>query len=148
MSDTHFCVANPAEFNPVIVVCLNRAQAVAAGAAVITLTGDLGAGKTTFTQQLAQHLGVTEPVVSPTFGIMKSYMLFDHEYFDQLVHIDAYRIEEISEAGPLRFAELFQAPRTLVCLEWPAIIADLLPVEHVAVTLSIAAGEERSVTVA
>jgi tRNA threonylcarbamoyladenosine biosynthesis protein TsaE len=147
MKEEHFTVATPADFNPVIVAVLKKAVEHSEFASLVTLTGDLGAGKTTFTGQLAAHLGVTEPVVSPTFGIMKSYELLDHPDFDRLVHIDAYRIEDISEVGPLRFAELFQTPRTLICLEWPEQIASVLPKQQVAVTLEIGKGEERIVSV-
>lgn len=148
MKDEHFTVVTPAEFGPVIEAVLHKAIKITSTASLVTLAGDLGAGKTTFTQQLAQQLGITEPVVSPTFGIMKSYELHDHPQFDRLVHIDAYRIEDISEAGPLRFEELFQAPRTLICLEWPEHIASILPPEKVVVNLSIGEGEARIVTVA
>jgi len=147
MKEEHFTVATPADFNPVIVAVLKKAVEHSESASLVTLTGDLGAGKTTFTGQLAGYLGVTEPVVSPTFGIMKSYELLDHSDFDRLVHIDAYRIEDISEVGPLRFAELFQTPRTLICLEWPEQIASVLPKQKVAVTLEIGKGEERIVSV-
>ena len=147
MKEEHFTVATPADFNPVIVAVLKKAVEHSEFASLVTLTGDLGAGKTTFTGQLAAHLGVTEPVVSPTFGIMKSYELLDHPDFDRLVHIDAYQIEDISEVGPLRFAELFQTPRTLICLEWPEQIASVLPKQQVAVTLEIGKGEERIVSV-
>jgi tRNA threonylcarbamoyladenosine biosynthesis protein TsaE len=147
MKEEHFTVATPADFNPVIVAVLKKAVEHSEFASLVTLTGDLGAGKTTFTGQLAAHLGVTEPVVSPTFGIMKSYELLDHPDFDRLVHIDAYRIEDISEVGPLRFAELFQMTRTLICLEWPEQIASVLPKQQVAVTLEIGKGEERIVSV-
>jgi len=147
MKEEHFTVATPADFNPVIVAVLKKAVEHSESASLVTLTGDLGAGKTTFTGQLAGYLGVTEPVVSPTFGIMKSYELLDHSDFDRLVHIDAYRIEDISEVGPLRFAELFQTPRTLICLEWPEQIASVLPKQKVAVTLEIGKGEERIVGV-
>jgi tRNA threonylcarbamoyladenosine biosynthesis protein TsaE len=147
MKEEHFTVATPTDFNPVIVAVLKKAAQQPESASLVTLTGDLGAGKTTFTGQLAAHLGVTEPVVSPTFGIMKSYELLDHPDFDRLVHIDAYRIEDISEVGPLRFAELFQTPRTLICLEWPEQIASVLPKQQVAVTLEIGKGEERIVSV-
>jgi len=147
MKEEHFTVATPADFNAAIVAVLKKAAQHSGSASLVTLTGDLGAGKTTFTGQLAAYLGVTEPVVSPTFGIMKSYELVDHPDFDQLVHIDAYRIEDISEVGPLRFAELFQTPRTIVCLEWPEQIAAVLPPEKVAVTLEIGEREERLVQV-
>ena len=147
MNKEHFTVATPTDFTPVIAAVLKKATEHSEFASLVTLTGDLGAGKTTFTGQLAAHLGVTEPVVSPTFGIMKSYELLDHPDFDRLVHIDAYRIEDISEVGPLRFAELFQTPRTLICLEWPEKIASVLPKQQVAVSLEIGKGEERIVSV-
>lgn len=147
MKEEHFTVATPADFSPVIIAVLKQASYITDAAPLVTLTGDLGAGKTTFTGQLAAYLGITQPVVSPTFGIMKNYEITDHPQFDRLVHIDAYRIEDISEVGPLRLAELFQTPRTLVCLEWPEQIAAVLPKEKVAVTFEIEKGEQRIVSV-
>lgn len=146
MLEQHFTVATPADFAPVIEAVLARASLSTDTAALITLSGDLGAGKTTFTQQLATQLGVSEPVVSPTFGIMKQYELDGHPHFDVLIHIDAYRIESLSEVGPLRFSELFERPRTLICLEWPEQIADIIPDTKIAVSIEIQAGEERRVT--
>src|ERR1035437_464305 len=69
-------------------------------AKVVALSGDLGAGKTTLTQELAKLLGVKENVVSPTFIIMKIYKINSSKYnshFKQLVHIDAYRLESPAE---------------------------------------------------
>lgn len=146
METKEFTVATPTDFSAVIVRLMTQ-KAPRSGAYCICLTGQLGAGKTTFTQQLAAHLGVTEPVTSPTFGIMKSYDLADHPNYDQLVHIDAYRIEDISEAGPLRLTEIFAEARTLICLEWPEMIAEILPTECVNMTIEIGEGEERRVVV-
>lgn len=145
MKKEQFIVATPEDFSEVINTTLTRAAEVVDGAAVVTLTGDLGAGKTTFTQQLAAHLGIQESVVSPTFGIMKIYDVDGDAYFDQLIHIDAYRIEDISEAGPLRLAELFMQPRTLICLEWPERIAEILPQHTVSIEITIAEDETRLV---
>src|ERR1700754_3179272 len=65
----------------------------AQGATLVTLTGELGAGKTTFTQSLARALGVTDTVTSPTFVLEKIYSLPDStQGFTRLVHIDAYRL--------------------------------------------------------
>ncbi len=114
---------------------------------VITLQGELGAGKTTFTQELGRALGVTEPITSPTFTIMKRYEL-EQEDFDHLVHIDAYRFETEEEAVPLRLGEVFAIPRTIVCLEWPEQIKNLLPKDVVVVRISILEGEVRQVLVA
>lgn len=94
---------------------------------VVALSGDLGAGKTTFVQQLANILGITETVNSPTFVIMKLYDTEDAT-FSKLVHIDAYRIENSSEMNALHFSEILTTPETLICIEWAEKIADLLPV--------------------
>jgi tRNA threonylcarbamoyladenosine biosynthesis protein TsaE len=147
MSEEHFTVATPEEFESSITVILKKAAVLTDTAALITLTGDLGAGKTTFTQQLAKHLGITDRVVSPTFGIMKGYELDNHPLYDQLIHIDAYRIEDISEVGPLRLREVFQTPRTLICLEWPEQITEILPEEKVSVIIEIGEGEKRKITI-
>ena len=78
---------------------------------------------------------------------MKGYELEGNEHFDQLIHIDAYRIESMDEVGPLRFEELFKEPRTLICLEWPEKIAGIVPEEKVEVVIEIGEGECRVVTV-
>jgi tRNA threonylcarbamoyladenosine biosynthesis protein TsaE len=113
---------------------------------VITLHGDLGAGKTTFTQQLGRELGVSEPITSPTFTIMRQYELQQKQY-DSLVHIDAYRFETENEAKPLRLEEVFATPRAIVCVEWPERILSLLPKDVVSVVITIADGEERLVKI-
>ena len=62
------------------------------GGDVLLLTGDLGAGKTTFTQGIAKALGVTEPTTSPTFTIVSEYEVTKHETIKRLVHADLYRL--------------------------------------------------------
>lgn len=141
-----FQVATPDDFESVIEAVLT-APAPRSGAQLVTLTGDLGAGKTTFTQQLAAHLGITEPITSPTFGIMKGYEIDGNEQYDQLIHIDAYRIEDIEEVGPLRLEEMFAHERTLICIEWPERIEEVLPTEHLDVVIEITDAETRSVRV-
>ncbi len=97
-------------------------------ATVVALQGDLGAGKTTLTQALAQALGVTETVVSPTFVIAKFYQLHDNA-FENMVHMDAYRIESLDELIPLGWQKIVQQPNTLIVVEWPEKIADALPLD-------------------
>ncbi|EKN64492.1 tRNA (adenosine(37)-N6)-threonylcarbamoyltransferase complex ATPase subunit type 1 TsaE [Schinkia azotoformans] len=89
---------------------------------VITLEGDLGAGKTTFTKGLAQGLGVTRTVNSPTFTIIKEYM--DGKL--PLYHMDVYRLEESDE--DLGFDEYFHGGGISV-VEWAHFIEDMLPAE-------------------
>ena len=112
--------------------------------AILGLKGDLGVGKTTFVQLLAGKLGVTDTVTSPTYLIMRSYPTTD-PVFKTLVHIDAYRIEALSELGPLRLAEVLEAPHTLVCIEWADKIAPALPDHARYLTFTLTAAGTRSV---
>jgi tRNA threonylcarbamoyladenosine biosynthesis protein TsaE len=114
------------------------------GAVVIALHGDLGAGKTTFVQSLAHTLGVTEHVTSPTFTIMKGYETTD-EVFQNLIHMDAYRIDDESELAPLRFGDILQAPGTLFCIEWAEKIATALPANIIHLTLNVVDENTRTV---
>lgn len=113
---------------------------------IMALSGELGAGKTTFTQELGKMLGVAEYITSPTFTIMKQYDI-EHRQFDQLVHIDAYRIEDESEVGPLKLAEIFTSPRTIICIEWPEQIPTVLPKERIEIKIEIIEGDKRKVVI-
>ena len=94
-------------------------------ATLITLTGDLGAGKTTFTQILGKKLGVTSEVTSPTYVIEQRYDI-EHEHFSTLVHIDAYRLEQEDDALKIGLDQTLNDPKNLVIIEWPEKIADFL----------------------
>lgn len=139
-------IATPPDFLGVIADIVSWKQAHTEGSLVLTLVGDLGAGKTTFTQVFGRYLGVEEVITSPTFTIMKQYAL-DHELFDTLVHIDAYRLETIDEVKPLRLSEVFGRDKILVCVEWPERIAESLPKNVVAMEITHTEGETRQVTV-
>lgn len=104
--------------------------------AVLALSGDLGVGKTTFIQKLAQVLGITEPVTSPTFTIMKRYET-SNKTFSTLIHMDAYRLETEEELEPLRFGELLELPNTLFCIEWAEKIKNVLPPDTIFLQLEI-----------
>ncbi len=103
---------------------------------VLALSGDLGAGKTTFTQALGRVLGISEDITSPTFTIMKGYETGDN-IFSHLVHMDAYRIESEDELRPLRFHEIVNTPKTLMVIEWAELIKGALPERTLHLTLSI-----------
>ncbi len=115
-------------------------------AVVVVLSGDLGAGKTTFTQALARALGVSEVVSSPTFVIMRFYATTDSD-FCELIHMDAYRIEDKTELGPLGFAELLQKPKTLLVVEWGERIETELGQRVVRLEISQPNNEERLVKI-
>lgn len=97
---------------------------------VITLTGDLGAGKTTFTQGFAQKLGVTARVKSPTFNIMNTYQ--SHQI--PIYHFDAYRLEETGAED--QGFEDYIGTDGVTLIEWPQYMADLLPNNRLDITLS------------
>jgi len=101
-------------------------------ALVVCLFGELGAGKTTFTQAAAKSLGITETVQSPTFVIEKIYKLEDQE-FEHLVHIDAYRLEKGSELVSLGWHDMVSERGNLIFLEWPERVAEILPRDCVSV---------------
>lgn len=113
------------------------------GATIIALHGDLGAGKTTFVQELGKILGVTEQITSPTFTIMKGYETTD-DTFNTLIHMDAYRLEDISELTPLRFSEILATPSTLFCIEWAEKIKASLPSNVINLTLEVLDENTRS----
>ncbi len=94
--------------------------------AVLDLKGDLGAGKTTLVQMLGAELGVIETMQSPTFVIMKSYKT-KHPQLKTLVHVDAYRIEQVQEAKILKLENIFADPTNLVCIEWADKIREIMP---------------------
>jgi tRNA threonylcarbamoyladenosine biosynthesis protein TsaE len=100
----------------------------ARGATIVGLRGDLGAGKTTFVQAVADVLGVDEHVTSPTFVIEKVYAL-DHPTFRRLIHIDAYRLTSGEELRALGWEQMSADPGNLILLEWPERVADALPEE-------------------
>ncbi len=117
-------------------------------ATLVTLSGELGAGKTTFTQEVARTLGVTEPVTSPTFVLAKSYALPKAGAFSRLVHIDAYRLAEGKDLAPLAFDAVMEEPGTLVLLEWPEMVADGLPRADVALALTALPDGSRTISYA
>ncbi len=106
-------------------------------ATLVTLSGELGAGKTAFTKALASHLGITEDVTSPTFVLEKIYSLPETSRFARLIHIDAYRLKNGTELAALGFDELMKDGENLVVLEWPEKVADALPNAERALTLRV-----------
>lgn len=114
------------------------------GAVVVTLSGELGAGKTTFTQSLARKLGVPETVQSPTFVVMRRYELI-HPRFDNLIHIDAYRLERVVEAEVLGIPALIEDAKNLMVIEWPERIETLIPNDALRITFAHGAHETRTV---
>lgn len=97
---------------------------------VYTLTGDLGVGKTVFTQGVAAGLGITEPVNSPTFTIVQVY----EEGRLPFYHFDVYRIGDIEEMEEIGYDDYFFGGG--ICLiEWAELIEEILPEDRISITI-------------
>lgn len=106
----------------------------------LALHGDMGVGKTTFVQGLAQGLGISEPVTSPTFAIYSVH----RGPRTRLVHLDAYRLENARQVESLLLDEFLVSPWVLA-VEWPDKIAGWLAPDAWHLTLSIVEGDRHRV---
>lgn len=93
---------------------------------VVSLEGDLGAGKTTFTQGFAGGLGVKEKIKSPTFVILKIYELKNKFNFKDLIHVDAYRLGS-KDFAVLGWRDFIKNNRNIILVEWGDKIRKILP---------------------
>ena len=105
----------------------------------ITLTGDLGAGKTTFVRGLAEGLHIKEVVQSPTFNIMKIYLKGDRP----LIHIDAYRLADIDT--DIGLDEYIGYETGITVIEWPMFISKLIPSDSVELEITNLGGDNRQI---
>ena len=105
----------------------------------LTLTGDLGAGKTTFVRGLAEGLHIKEVVQSPTFNIMKIYLKSDRP----LIHIDAYRLADIDT--DIGLDEYIGYETGITVIEWPMYIANLIPNNSIEVEILNLGGDFRQI---
>ena len=97
---------------------------------VYTLNGDLGVGKTVFTQGVAKGLGITEPVNSPTFTIVQIY----DEGRMPFYHFDVYRIGDVEEMEEIGYQEYFYGDG-LCIIEWASLIEEILPKDCKSITI-------------
>jgi tRNA threonylcarbamoyladenosine biosynthesis protein TsaE len=106
---------------------------------VVSLVGELGAGKTVFARGVARALGVTELVVSPTFTIVREY-----EGRVPLVHVDVYRIDAVQELHDLGFEEVVRDDAVTI-VEWGDMIDGLLPGDRLDIRLAPGGADDERV---
>ncbi len=114
---------------------------------VIALEGELGAGKTTFTQAFAEALGITEKLKSPTFVLMKHYHLASVPGYDTLYHLDCYRLRDYKDLEPLGVEDILKNPKNIILIEWAERVADILPRNYWLVHIDHIVEQERNITI-
>lgn len=94
-------------------------------AILLALTGELGSGKTTFVQGIAEGLGIRKRVISPTFIILRKYQAQSFDFF----HIDLYRLDENidKELANIGFYEIIENPRNFIVVEWAEKAKEVIP---------------------
>lgn len=109
---------------------------------VVTLSGDLGSGKTTLTKGVGKGLGIEEGINSPTFNILKCYF---HDPLP-LYHIDAYRLEGVkAEQKNIGLEEIIEG-NGITLIEWPMFIEEFIPFDSLSIEIHNETNGERSIT--
>lgn len=109
----------------------------------LCLYGDLGSGKTTFTQGLAEYFGIKR-IISPTFVLMRNYQLTK---IKMLYHIDLYRLDSIEEIKNLGIEEIMQNKNNIVVIEWADKMKELLPKNRIDIYFKYVSDNEREISI-
>lgn len=112
---------------------------------IIALYGDLGSGKTTFTQGLAEAFGVRSHVTSPTFVIMKVYET-SNAAVKKVYHLDSYRLGTKDDAESIGLRDVLSQKDGVTLIEWPEKIEDELPGGAKKITFQYLSGDKRKIT--
>ncbi|MGE7777508.1 tRNA (adenosine(37)-N6)-threonylcarbamoyltransferase complex ATPase subunit type 1 TsaE [Chitinophaga sp. NPDC101104] len=113
-------------------------------ARVFAFNGDMGAGKTTFIKALCAAKGVNGTTASPTFSIINEYRYKNGDGQDRTIyHLDLYRLKNLEEAVEAGVEDCLYHPSAVSFVEWPDVVADILPADTVHIFLSVTPGQQR-----
>ena len=115
---------------------------------IVCLYGNLGSGKTTFTQGLAEGLGIKEKIISPTFIIIRSHKLRIKDeglMINDFYHIDLYRIENEKDLEGLGIEEIINNKDNIIVIEWAEKLKNYLPQKRIDIKLSYEKNNSRKI---
>ncbi|HEY4474455.1 MAG TPA: tRNA (adenosine(37)-N6)-threonylcarbamoyltransferase complex ATPase subunit type 1 TsaE [Candidatus Paceibacterota bacterium] len=121
--------------------------------AVISLEGELGAGKTTFIQGFAKALGIKSKVKSPTFVLMKKYPVKLRHGASKvsnqtnLYHLDCYRIRDYKDLRIPEMKEIFESSYDIILVEWAERIKRVIPKKHITIHIDHISKNQRKITI-
>ena len=115
------------------------------GGHILCLYGQLGSGKTTFTQGFARGLGIPARLLSPTFIIVRRYIIPKNEIF--LYHVDLYRLHTTSEMEGIGLPEIFSDSASYTVIEWAERLGELLPRKRIDIRFTAAQDDIHTITI-
>ena len=121
------------------------------GALVVAMEGELGAGKTVFTQGFAKALKIKAKIKSPTFVLMKHYPIPDSglrikKTISNFYHLDCYRLKNYKDLLPLGVKEILKEPANIILVEWAERVKPILPRNCIKVHIDHIGSKERKIT--
>lgn len=116
------------------------------GGETIALIGDLGSGKTTFTQGLADGLGIKEKITSPSFVLMRVHPTKSGRV-RQLCHLDLYRLGRINDIKEIGFEDYLTDQKTVTIIEWAERMGELSPKQKIEVKFTNLSQNQRKIEI-
>ena len=117
------------------------------GGDILCLYGDLGVGKTTLTKGIAQVFGIKQRIKSPTFTLFNVYNVQIDGKRIKFVHIDAYRLNSPKELLVLDWDKTISDPKNIIFIEWPEIVKEILPENHIKINFKFISENEREIEI-
>lgn len=140
LTETEIIISDESEMLDAAQTVLNSSE----GKKKFTLIGDLGAGKTTFTQHFCRLIGVKDEVTSPTFSLVNEYVYSIENEERKFYHLDLYRLKSIEEALDIGIED-YLYDDNYCFIEWPEIIEELLPEDTVQIKITILPDLQRKI---